>query len=150
MELEVAQAIGHKSQIRLITTKEGLSVLQRLNVFINDDFLQVILKKATINKTFGQVIYLGWNDVNLSKESLLKDAMIDLEEHDISYTLSIIGESTEEEELNLHYESKTKEIKSLPFPSIIYTFDEKNMEEQLQYYEKHSKGTKQTEEIEYE
>ena len=112
--------------------------------------MQVILKKATINKTFGQVIYLGWNDVNLSKESLLKDAMIDLEEHDISYTLSIIGESTGEEEINLHYESKTKEIKSLPFPSIIYTFDEKNMEEQLQYYEKHSKDTKQTEEIEYE
>ena len=112
--------------------------------------MQVILKNPTINKTFGQVIYLGWDDVNLSKERLLKDVMIDLEEHDISYTLSIIGESTEEEELNLHYESKTKEIKSLPFPSIIYTFDEKNMEEQLQYYEKHSKDTKQTEEIEYE
>lgn len=142
--------MGHKSQIRLITTKEGLSVLQGLNVFINDDFLQVVLKNTTINKTFGEVIYLGWDKVNLSKEHLLKDVMIDLEEHDISYTLSIIGESTGEEEINLHYESKTKEIKDLPFPSIIYTFDEKDMEEQLQCYEKHSKDTKQMEEIEYE
>ena len=76
--------------------------------------------------------------------------MMDLEEHDISYTLSIIGESTGEEEINLYYESKNREIKTLPFPSIIYTFDEKDMEEQLQYYEKHPKDIKQVEEIEYE
>ncbi len=143
--------MGHKSQIRLITTKEGLSVLKGLNVFINDDFLQTVLKNTQVNKTFGDVIYLGWNDVNLSKERLLTDAMLDLEEKDISYTLSVIGENSGEEEINLHYESKTKDIKELPFPSIIYTFDEKDMEEQLQYYEKHSKdNTKQMEELEYE
>lgn len=143
--------MGHKSQIRLITTKEGLSVLQGLNVFINDDFLQVVLKNTTINKTFGEVVYLGWDDVNLSKERLLTDVVLDLEENDISYTLSVIGENAGEEETHLHYESKTKDIKELPFPSIIYTFDEKDMEEQLQYYKNHSKDeTKQTEEIEYE
>lgn len=142
--------MGHKSQIRLVTTKEGLSVLKSLNVFMNDDFLQTILENTNINKTFGDVIYLGWDDVNLTKEALIKDVMIDLEENDISYSLSIIGEYAGEEEINLQYNSKTKEIKELPFPSIIYTFDENDMENQLKGFENYIENNRKMEEIDYE
>lgn len=143
--------MGHKSQIRLITTNEGLSVLKNLNVFINDDFLQTVLKNTQINKVFGDVVYLGWDNINLSKRRLLISVMTDLEEKDISYTLSVIGENTSDEEINLHYESKTKDIKELPFPSIIYTFDEQDMEKQLQYFKEYSKNNAiQMEELEYE
>lgn len=142
--------MGHKSQVRLITTKEGLSILKTLNVFINDTFLQAILRNTTINKTFGDIVYLGWDNINLTKELLIKNVMIDLEERDISYSLSIIGENIENEIENLQYNSKNSKIDELPFPSIIRTFDEEDIEKQLKGLEKYIEINKQLEEINYE
>lgn len=142
--------MGHKSQVRLITTKEGFNILKQMRHFINDDYLPTVLENTTIKKEFGKVIYLGWDNVYLAKETLIKESVIDLEEHDVPYTLSILGEYQENELEEFFYNSKNKEIKELPFPSVIRNFDEKDIEEQLSYYKKDIKNTKQVEEIEYE
>lgn len=133
----------YELQIRLVTTKKGLEL------FKNNVFLQPLFKNPTIHKTFGDIVYLGWEKATLSKGYSIKDAMLNLEKNDISYTLSIQDKSFEGT-IKCHYNSKNSKVKELPFPSIVHTFDEKDMEEQLKGFKNYLENNKLLEDIDYE
>ncbi len=128
-------------QIRLILKKEGLDLLSNTS-------LKDIIKSADINKSFGDLTYIGWNSLNAESCLLLKNKIFDVGYNDISYRMTCIGEDLtdiEEEQ----YTSYNDENNNIPFPSVIRTFDEKDMENQLNGYLEYLESKKEINSIEY-
>ena len=135
--------------VRLVTKKESIEVLKQLLEKSNDETMADILDEADINKTYGDIVYLGWNYIRSSAVDLIGSSMIELEDQELSYRLTIIGDATEEIE-ELHYTSDKDDKLDIPYPSIIRTFDEKDMERQLTGYENYINRENEKETIEYE
>lgn len=137
------------SNVRLITKIESIDVLNQLLEKENGKTVGDIIKQADINKTYGDILYIGWERLSSSYVHLLSDAMIELEDQELSYRFTTIGEATEEIE-ELSYTSENDEEKDIPYPSIIRSFDEKDMELQLKCYDNYIKKQTEMETIEYE
>ena len=135
--------------VRLITKLESIEVLKQLLEKSDGETMADIIENAGINKTFGDIVYLGWNYFPSSYTDLIESSMLELEDQDLSYRLTIIGDSTEEIEES-YYTSPKDEHLDIPFPSIIRTFDEKDMEIQLKGYENFIKREHEKELLEYE
>ena len=120
--------------IRLITKKESVEVLKQLLEKVDDKSLSDIIDNANINKEYGDIVYLGWNYLHSRRTKLIESAMIELEDQELSYRLTIIDDATVEIE-ELHYTSPQDEEKNIPYPSIIKSFDENDMEAQLKGYD---------------
>lgn len=120
--------------IRLITKKESIEVLKQLLEKVDDKSLSDIIDNANINKEYGDIVYLGWNYLHSRRAKLIESAMIELEDQELSYRLTIIDDATVEIE-ELHYTSPQDEEKNIPYPSIIKSFDENDMEAQLKGYD---------------
>lgn len=120
--------MGYRSDIRLIIKKSSLGKL------IQEDFeIEEIIEDADINKTYGILLYLGWDDVRGKVVDTLSDALYSISNEEISYRLTIIGENLEDIE-EQSYTAKEDENLNIPFPSIIRTFDEKDLERQMDYF----------------
>ena len=137
------------SNVRLITKTESIDVLNQLLEKQNGKTIADIIKEADINKTYNDIVYLGWERLSSGYVLLLSDAMIELEDQELSYRLTTIGEATEEIE-ELHYTSEKDEEKDIPYPSIIRSFDEIDMELQLKCYDDYINRLNERDTIEYE
>ncbi len=120
--------MGYRSDIRLIIKKSSLEKLIQ-----EDSEIEEIIENADINKTYGILLYLGWDDVRGKVVDTLSDALYSISNEEISYRLSIIGENLEDIE-EQSYTAKEDENLNIPFPSIIRTFDEKDLERQMDYF----------------
>lgn len=135
--------------VRLITKKESIEVLKQLLEKVDEKALLDIINSADIKQEYGDIVYLGWNSLGSNCVKLLEGSMIELEDQELSYRLTIIGDSIEEIE-ELHYTSPEDDEKDIPYPSIIRSFDEKDMEEQLKGYENYIKRSLDKEMSDYE
>lgn len=120
--------MGYRSDIRLIIKKSSLGKLIQ-----EDSEIEEIIEDADINKTYGILLYLGWDDVRGKAVDTLSDALYSISNEEISYRLTIIGENLEDIE-EQSYTAKEDENLNIPFPSIIRTFDEKDLERQMDYF----------------
>lgn len=120
--------MGYRSDIRLIIKKSSLGKLIQ-----EDSEIEEIIEDADINKTYGILLYLGWDDVRWKVVDTLSDALYSISNEEISYRLTIIGENLEDIE-EQSYTAKEDENLNIPFPSIIRTFDEKDLERQMDYF----------------
>lgn len=120
--------MGYRSDIRLIIKKSSLEKLIQ-----EDSEIEEIIENADINKTYGILLYLGWDDVRGKVVDTLSDALYSISNEEISYRLTIIGENLEDIE-EQSYTAKKDENLNIPFPSIIRTFDEKDLERQMDYF----------------
>lgn len=120
--------MGYRSDIRLIIKKTSLEKLIQ-----EDSEIEEIIENADINKTYGILLYLGWDDVRGKVVDTLSDALYSISNEEISYRLTIIGENLEDIE-EQSYTAKEDENLNIPFPSIIRTFDEKDLERQMDYF----------------
>lgn len=120
--------MGYRSDIRLIIKKSSLGKLIQ-----EDSEIEEIIEDAGINKTYGILLYLGWDDVRGKVVDTLSDALYSISNEEISYRLTIIGENLEDIE-EQSYTAKEDENLNIPFPSIIRTFDEKDLERQMDYF----------------
>lgn len=120
--------MGYRSDIRLIIKKSSLEKLIQ-----EDSEIEEIIESADINKTYGILLYLGWDDVRGKVVDTLSDALYSISNEEISYRLTIIGENLEDIE-EQSYTAKEDENLNIPFPSIIRTFDEKDLERQMDYF----------------
>ena len=126
--------------VRLVTKKQGLEMLK------DDIQFNYMLSQAEITKSFADLIYVGWKELNSESYFLLQQKVQELENNDISYRMTTIGEEID----NIYEDSYTatgEQVEDIPFPSLIRDFDEKDMEQQLEGYEAYQKNY---EEIEYE
>lgn len=135
--------------VRLITKKESIEVMKQLLEKVDKKALLDIINSADIKQEYGDIVYLGWNSLRLNCVKLLEGSMIELEDQELSYRLTIIGDSIEEIE-ELYYTSPEDDEKDIPYPSIIRSFDEKDMEEQLKGYENYIKRSLDKEMNDYE
>ena len=120
--------MGYRSDIRLIIKKSSLGKLIQ-----EDSEIGEIIEDADINKTYGILLYLGWDYVRGKVVDTLSDALYSISNEEISYRLTIIGENLEDIE-EQSYTAKKDENLNIPFPSIIRTFDEKDLERQMDYF----------------
>lgn len=120
--------MGYRSDIRLIIKKSSLRKLIQ-----EDSEIEEIIEDADINKTYGILLYLGWDDARGKVVDTLSDALYSISNEEISYRLTIIGENLEDIE-EQSYTAKEDENLNIPFPSIIRTFDEKDLERQMDYF----------------
>lgn len=120
--------MGYRSDIRLIIKKSSLGKLIQ-----EDSEIEEIIEDADISKTYGILLYLGWDDVRGKVVDILSDALYSISNEEISYRLTIIGENLEDIE-EQSYTAKEDENLNIPFPSIIRTFDEKDLERQMDYF----------------
>ena len=120
--------MGYRSDIRLIIKKSSLEKLIQ-----EDSEIEEIIENADINKTYGILLYLGWDDVRGKVVDTLSDALYSISNEEISYRLTIIGENLEDNE-EQSYTAKEDENLNIPFRSIIRTFDEKDLERQMDYF----------------
>lgn len=120
--------MGYRSDIRLIIKKSSLEKLIQ-----EDSKIEEIIEDADINKTYGILLYLGWDYVRGKVVDTLSDALYSISNEEISYRLTIIGENLEDIE-EQSYTAKEDENLNIPFPSIIRTFDEKDLERQMDYF----------------
>lgn len=120
--------MGYRSDIRLIIKKSSLGKLIQ-----EDSKIEEIIEDADINKTYGILLYLGWDYVRGKVVDTLSDALYSISNEEISYRLTIIGENLEDIE-EQSYTAKEDENLNIPFPSIIRTFDEKDLERQMDYF----------------
>lgn len=120
--------MGYRSDIRLIIKKSSLGKLIQ-----EDSEIEEIIEDADINKTYGILLYLGWDDVRGKVVDTLSDALYSISNEEISYRLTIIGENLEDIE-EQSYTAKEDKNLNIPFPSIIRTFDEKDLERQMDYF----------------
>ena len=120
--------MGYRSDIRLIIKKSSLGKLIQ-----EDSKIEEIIEDADINKTYGILLYLGWDYVRGKVVDTLSDALYNISNEEISYRLTIIGENLEDIE-EQSYTAKEDENLNIPFPSIIRTYDEKDLERQNDYF----------------
>lgn len=123
--------------VRLIIKKEGIDILKNSlkEADIND-----ILSNTDIKRIVDDLVYIGWSKLNSENLLSLKKCLFDVGYNDITYRMISIGEDITDiqEEYFTSYEDKSVNI---PFPSLIRTFDENDMEQQLKGYVNSTKET---------
>ena len=130
--------------IRLIIKKESLEIVKKDNEKFSD-----VLSKAEINKSFDNLAYIGWKELNSELFYILLENIYELKDKNISYRMTTIGEELQDI-YEYYYTSTEDEVDNIPFPSIVRDFDEKDMIQQLKAYEKYQKMLVEKDIIEYD
>lgn len=125
--------MGYKSDVRLITTKAGLKTMKQQSK--SNEEISNIINDLDINKQAGNIVYLGWNNIRAVEVDTIEEIINTLEEKEISYRLTIMGEEISDIE-ERHYTFPKDEKYDIPYPSINRCFDEEDMKIQLKHYEK--------------
>lgn len=128
---------GNSLENQVVNKINNECIIKKLNLWKKliqeDSEIEEIIEDADINKTYGILLYLGWDDVRGKVVDTLSDALYSISNEEISYRLTIIGENLEDIE-EQSYTAKEDENLNIPFPSIIRTFDEKDLERQMDYF----------------
>ena len=138
-------------KVRLVIKQEGIDLINKELERTNDEALKNLIKKADINKTFRNLVYLGWNELDSERYLFLQHRLFDVGCNDISYRITGIGE----ELTDVQEESYTspKDVKvDIPYPSVIRTFDEIDIEKQMTGYINYleEKQNENSKEMDYE
>lgn len=134
--------MGYRSDVRLIMKKTSLETFKNAN-----DEIEEIIEDADINKTYGILVYLGWDDIKGNTVDTISDALSEFSDEDLSYRLTIMGENLDDIEEDAYTSSKDEEL-YIPYPSIIRQFDESDLEFQMKYFlEDTEKSQNQKEDI---
>lgn len=143
--------MGYKSDLRVITTKEGFKVLNDFVTKKNDKLGFNIIEKLNINKEFKNLVYIGWNRLNGTATDIIEESLYELEDNDISFRYCCIGENLDDIQ-EKQYTSEKDENLHIPSISYIRDFDEEYMEQQFKGYINNLNKieSKEMEPIEYE
>ena len=138
-------------KVRLVIKQEGIDLINKELERTNDEALKNLIKKADINKTFRNLVYLGWKEIDSERYIFLQHRLFDVGCNDISDRITGIGE----ELTDVQEESYTspKDVKvDIPYPSVIRTFDENDIEKQMTGYIKYleEKQNENSKEMDYE
>ena len=79
-------------KVRLVIKQEGIDLINKELERTNDEALKNLIKKADINKTFRNLVYLGWNELDSERYLFLQHRLFDVGCNDISYRITGIGE----------------------------------------------------------
>jgi len=125
----------YRSDFRLVTTTKGLEIIKKE---CNDDVLLGIIDNAVINKSAGDIVYLGWNRLNNDIVKSINNLLYELEEQDITYKTAIMGENFDDVS-TYEYLASTDENKDIPTPNIDRKFNESEINNTLQQIAEKSK-----------
>lgn len=121
----------YKSDIRLITKYKGLDIIQELCKKENKELLDILKSKETIKENISDLVYIGWDNMNGYDADFIENALISLNEQDITYKVAIKGEKYED--INMYeYISENDKDRNIPMPYIERIFNEDEMKEELQ------------------
>lgn len=122
--------MGYRSDVRIITSKKGF---KELNKFVNNylkDSLEAeynLMNNLKFKAENDYACYFGWDYLKWYEGYDTVDAIINglnhLEENDMSYRFSRIGESYDDYE-EKSYESEKEEEQDLEYPSMLREFDD--------------------------
>jgi len=137
--------MGYRSDVRLITTKKGFTFME--NQAKADSEIKEAIDWLEIKKEYANIKYMGWNDINSQAVDVIQNFTSELEDRNISYRLSIIGENLGDIQ-EYDYTAPKDEKKYIPYPSLNRSFDEADMEQQFGYYKHHIESHLDSEEME--
>lgn len=121
----------YKSDIRLITNEKGLDVIKELCEKESKEFLDMLKSKEIIRQKAADLIYIGWDNMNGYDADIIENALISLDEQDITYKVAIKGENYEDISIYEHI-SESDINRNIPMPYIERIFNEDEIKEELQ------------------
>lgn len=141
-------------KVRLVIKQEGLDLINKELEKTDDESLKNLIKSADINKTYKNLVYLGWNELNSKKYLFLQRQLFEVGYNDISYRITGLGEEMSDIQEESYTSPKDVNV-IIPYPSVIRTFDESDIEKQMNGYAKYlkyleEKQNENREEIDYE
>lgn len=123
--------------VRLVIKKEGIDILKNS---LNEEDIKNILSNTDIKRIIDDLVYIGWNQLNSENLFLLQNGLFYVGYNDITYRMISIGEDITDVQEEYFTSDKDKNV-NIPFPSLVRTFDEKDMEQQLKGYVNSTKET---------
>ena len=148
--------MGYRSQVRMITTKKGFEELKKFNdkylsnnKNINGFEEYNLMDNLNIKEEDNNSVYFGWDWVKWYEGSYkgvdaIMEGLNHLEEKDLSYRFSRLGEDYDDYEEHYH-DSEKEEEQGLEYPYVIRDFDD---DEMIQDLENNKKADKNKEEAE--
>lgn len=138
--------MGYRSNVRIITTKNGYD---ELNKYINDysknfnkDNFYNLLSNTSICEKTEKGYYLGWDWVKWYEEyndvSAIMNGLKHLQDKNISYRFARIGEDNNDYE-EMNYNSNSEKEQGLDYPSCIREFDDEYVIESMNTIDNHNK-----------
>lgn len=124
--------------VRLVIKQEGVDLINKELEKTNDETLKNLIKKADINKTFRDLVYLGWNELDSERYLFLQHRLFDVGCNDITYRITGMGEELTDVQEESYTSPKDANV-IIPYPSVIRTFDESDIEKQMTGYTKYLK-----------
>lgn len=121
----------YKSDIRLITTNIGLDTIKELCKKEGKEFFDMLKSKEKIKENVADLVYIGWDNMNGYDADIIENALISLDEQDITYKVAIKGENYEDISIYEHI-SENDINRNIPMPYIERTFNEDEIKEELQ------------------
>ncbi len=121
--------MGYRSEIRIITSKEGYEKLNEfVEQYLKDTEEDNLLKECDIKNIGKGQCYFGWNDVKWYENDFKDvDAIMEglnyLGENEYSYRYMRMGENYEDIEEQFYDGEKDEDI-YLEYPSMIREFDD--------------------------
>ena len=127
--------MGYRSDIRITTTKKGYDKFRKIvkdKTKNGDDNLLDYLDVMFVNS---KGVLIGWDDIkwyDSDTSSMVKnimDSLDELEDNDITYNYARMGESPDDYDEKYYISETDKDY--IPCPSIVRTFDDEYVKEQL-------------------
>lgn len=129
--------MGYRSEIRIITSKEGYEKLNEfVEQYLKDTEEDNLLKECDIKNIGKEQCYFGWNDIKW-RENDFKDVDAIMEglnylgENEYSYRYMRMGENYDDIEEQFYDGEKDKDI-CLEYPSLIREFDDEYVKDLIE------------------
>lgn len=126
--------MGYRSEIRIITSKEGYEKLNEfVEQYLKDTEEDNLLKECDIKNIGKEQCYFGWNDIKWHENDFkdvdaIMEGLNHLGENEYSYRYMRIGENYEDIEEQFYDGEKDEDI-YLEYPSMIREFDDEYIKE---------------------
>lgn len=126
--------MGYRSEIRIITSKEGYEKLNEfVEQYLKDTEEDNLLKECDIKNIGKEQCYFGWNDIKWRENDFkdvdaIMEGLNHLGENEYSYRYMRIGENYEDIEEQFYDGEKDEDI-YLEYPSMIREFDDEYIKE---------------------
>jgi len=130
-------SMGYRTEVRLITTKQGYSELKQ---YINENSennhgLEDLLEDLDMKKKVKDLVVLGWDSLRGDGVEALNEITLDLYDKDISFRYFCLGENIQDIEESSHTSEKDRN-KFIPYICITREFDDKYLTQELKQYAK--------------
>ena len=130
--------MGYRSDVRLVTTKDGYEELEK---YIkeqlekgNDEYLYNVLEESDFREETKHFVFVGWDSVKYNQESyeLLNTALEEIGEKGFGYSLVVNGEEIGDvQDISV----KDKQKNYITMPAIFCNFDDRYTMKELEYEE---------------